>query len=280
MTQSQSVTARPAAGGRRALIGALILGAIAAGLIVAFLARSDSGESIASAGPTTQVIFATQDIPSGTTITRGMLEERNVPNQLLVAGSLTRAADAEGEVARYPIAKGEQIGTARLVEAATAKSVSVQIPKGLRGFTVEVSITKSPAALISPGDYVDVIVSGELVRLGSTGAAVPTTTASNPLKAAVTLLQNVQVLSVQRNYVADGVVYDSSTRGQPVAKDDDVTFVTLIVTPEQAQLLWLAGQEGEITVTLRPFGDEDILDLPAAAEPIRIQSTTGARPNN
>jgi Flp pilus assembly protein CpaB len=47
--------------------------------------------------------------------------------------------------------------------------------------------------------------------------------------------------------------------------------VTLAVTPEQAQLLWLASQEGKLTITLRAFGDDKIADLGTIAEPIRIK---------
>jgi pilus assembly protein CpaB len=272
---SQSLPAQPATptlGGRKALIGALILGAIAAGLIVAFLASRDSGSGTAAIAAPVSVVVATQDIPAGTVITGAMLQLKEIPKELAVAGGMQNVKDVAGVTARYPIARGEQISSERLVEAAKAKTLSVQIPQGLRGFSIPVDVTKSPAALAAPGDFVDVIASADLDRLGSAPGAVATlgTNGDKP-KAAVTLLQNVQVLTVQRNYADNGVVYDSSTRGDPPAEKDDVTFVTLAVTPEQAQLLWLASQEGKLTITLRAFGDDKIADLGTIAEPIRIK---------
>ncbi|MBI2764678.1 MAG: Flp pilus assembly protein CpaB [Chloroflexi bacterium] len=265
----------PALGGRKALFGALILGAIAAGLIVAFLASRDNGNGTNPLAAPISVVVASQDIAAGTVITNAMVQVRDIPKELVVAGSMQDVKDVAGVTARYPIAKGEQVNSARLVEAAKAKTLSVQIPVGLRGFTIPVEITRSPAALAAPGDFVDVIVSGDLERLGSAPGAAPATLGAagsgDKPKAVVTLLQNVQVLTVQRNYADNGVVYDSATRGNPPGEKDDVTFLTLAVTPEQAQLLWLASQEGKVTVSLRAFGDDKIADLGAVAEPIRIK---------
>ncbi|MGE5596921.1 MAG: RcpC/CpaB family pilus assembly protein, partial [Hyphomicrobiales bacterium] len=80
----------------------------------------------------------------------------------------------------------------------------------------------------------------------------------------------VQVLAVQREFVDDGVPYDASTRGEPIGDDDKVNYVTLAVTPEQAQLLWLASQEGALTLSLRPFGDDAAAALTPIAEPIPL----------
>lgn len=273
---TQTLPAQPVLAGRRALIISLILGAIAAGLVVAFLANRNSDEGGPAFGATLSVVVARQDIAPGTKLTPEMVELKDVPRDLAVAGHFTDLKAVEGEIVRYPVARGEQLSTARLVEAreaSTGKALSFQIPAGLRGFTVEVETKTSPAALLVPGDFVDVIVSAELIRLGTTtGSAAPTLGDNNEKpKAAVTLLQNVQVLAVQRKYVSDGVAYDDATRGEGVAEDDDVNYVTLAVTPEQAQLLWLASQEGKITLTLRAFGDDRVSELNPVAEPIRIR---------
>lgn len=279
MTQTQSVPSQPAFGGWKALSGALVLGAIAAGLIVAFLASRDDSDTSAPASESVRVVVAREDIASGTTISRDMIEERSVPRELLLSGAFTELDAVEGEVARYPIPQGSQVATAGIVQATTSKSVSFQIPAGMRGFTVPVSVTNSPAALLSPGDFVDVLVSGELVRLGANpDEPAPTLggESSEKPKVAVTLIQNVQVISVQREYVDNGVVYDSATRGNPVDEEDSVEYVMLALTPEQSQLLWLASQEGAVTLTLRPFGEEDPVELAPVAEPIPIGAAASA----
>lgn len=280
--QNPSFPRTPFLSGRRPMLLALLFGAIAAGLIVAYLASRDgSGNPSAAGAGARQVVVAKQDIPAGAKIERSMLEVRELPANALVSGSTNDIAAVVGEVARYPLAAGEQVTTTRLVDAPKQEALSFQIPKGLRGFTVAVSITNTPAALMVPGDFVDVIVSAELVRLLPTSAQtttqqqtglpnIPGLTDQDKPKAAVTLVQNVQVLSVQRKVADDGVVYDDTTRGKAPDEDKDVTFVTLGVTPEQAQLLWLASQEGKITLTLRAFGDNEVTKLQPVAEPVRL----------
>ncbi len=269
---TSTIPVQPTLAGRKALIGALVLGAIAAGLIVAFLSTRNSSSGSTSLATTVSVVTAKDDIAAGTVLKASLVEVRDIPKDLAISGGLPRLSDVEGKTVRHPIARGEQISNLHLVDTVKAQTLSVQIPVGLRGFTIPVDTTRSPAGLLAPGDFVDVIVSGELSRLGGSTAGTLDTLNSSGDKphAAVTLLQNVQVLAVQRKFAANGTVYDSSTRGQPPGATDDVTFITLAVTPEQAQLLWLAS-EGKVTVSLRAFGDDKITTLAPIAEPIRFR---------
>lgn len=116
-----------------------------------------------------------------------------------------------------------------------------------------VDVTRSVAALLAPGDFVDVLA-------GAQGA---------------TLLQNVQVVSVQREFV-EGVPYDESVRGEPPEKDS-ISYVTLAVTPEQAQVLWAAVQSGAITLALRPFGDDEVVAVSPPENPLSLQIPAGMR---
>lgn len=271
MAQSIPAAAPPSIGGRKVLIAALLLGAVTAGLIVAFLASRQSDGTAPLAVGTTSVVVAKQDIPAGTKVTNAMVEVRDVPSNAVISGATTDLEAVVGETARYPLYEGEQVAATRLVEPPKQKSLSFTIPAGLRGFTVPVEVTRSPAALIVPGDFVDVIVSAELIHLlpGGMDPAATVGSENDKPKAAVTLLQNVQVISVQRDFVDSGVPYDDSTRGAP-RDDDEANYVTLAVTPEQAQLLWLATQEGALTLALRSFGDDAIAALTPVAEPVRL----------
>lgn len=264
-----TMTANPPLADRRILFLALALGAIAAGLIVAYLASRDSSAQ-APAAVTLSVIVASRDIPAGETIDSSMLEERSIPEEAVISSAVTRPDEVVGQVTRYPIATGEQLSALRLIEPPAVKALSFQIPPGLRAFTVPVSSTTSPASLLAPGDFIDVIVSADVKLILPGSATAPSTGSAKDLKAAVTLLQNVQVLSVQKTFVDNGVPYDSSVRGTP-PDDKSVNNVTLAVTPDQAQLLWLASQEGKVTLSLRAFGDDAIADLQPVSEPLRLK---------
>ena len=267
----QSIPAISTFGSRWPLIGAIVLGALAAILVVAFLAsRGDDTKTDSSVGATRGVVVANRDIAVGTALTADMVEVRQVPEANVIKDAATAKEAVVGEVIRYPVAKGEQVTATRIVEAAKVKSLSFQIPAGLRGFTVKLDGDTSPARLIAPGDFVDVIVAGELKGIVPATGQPVSGQAGTELQAAVTLIQNVQVLAVERNRAKDGGVYDSATRGVP-SEDKDINNVTLALTPEQSQLLWLAAQGGKVTLALRGFGDEGVKALPVMAEPINIR---------
>ncbi len=242
---------------RRLLVVALIIGALAAGLIVAYLRNQDSGG--ATAVPMMSVVVATQDLQPGTKITESMVDIKSLPETAVSGSSLTSLDKAVGQTLRYPAAKGEQISSLRLVEPPNAKALSFQIPQGLRGFTIPVTVTNSPASLTVPGDFVDVLFSGSAESLGLKPPIAESVVSVSGIRDVITLLQNVQVLAVQRVYVDDGVPYDNTVRGVAPEKES-VSNVTLALTPEQAELLWLAvaEQEGKVTFALRGFGDSKI----------------------
>jgi len=258
---------------RRVLVLALILGAVAAGLIVAYLSSRDSGGGETAAVPTLSVVVASEDIAAGKKVTDSMVGLKELPETAVISDAATAKEQVVGQTLRYPVAKGEQLSNLRLVEPPKTQSLSFQIPKGMRGFTIPVTVSTSPAALLAPGDFVDVLVSVDIERLAVAQPAAPVPVPGqgaleNP-KAAVTLLQNVQVLSVQRDYVDNGVPYDPSVRGEP-PKSDSVSYVTLSLTPEQAQTLWLASQDGAVTLALRAFGDGEIKTLGPVTEPLLV----------
>jgi pilus assembly protein CpaB len=253
---------------RRQIYIAGALGLLAAVLVIILLGDRSASNGQGS-DSTVSVVVAAQPIAAGELITDALLTTKTLPPPAIPEDSFQDKALLKGKTVRYPIAKGEPITTARLIQPSGTKSLSFQIPPGMRGMTIPVNPKNTPAALIAPGDFVDVILSVDLVTL--TGRAVPTPVGSDhPLRGSSTILQNVQVLSVDRYYVANGVVYDSSTRGTPPDEKTDVTFVTLALTPDQAQLLWLAADGGKLTLVLRPFGEDTLVPLAPRAEPIQL----------
>jgi Flp pilus assembly protein CpaB len=166
-----------------------------------------------------------------------------------------------------------------------AQGLSFQIPDGLRAFTIPVSVTNTPAALIAPGDFVDVLVSGSMqtLRLARHLANAWGENANEDRKVTATLFQNVRVLTVQREFLETGVPYDPAVgaalpqkesgvpsdpavRG-PLPQKETVNYVSLALTPEQGQLLLVVSNEGKITLALRPFGDAQLVAVEPITEP-------------
>jgi pilus assembly protein CpaB len=256
----------------RVVLLALVLGVVAAGLIVAYLSSRDSGGGGEVTVPTLSVVVATGDVAAGQEITESMVELKALPETAVISNAATAEDQVVGQTLRYPVVEGEQLSNLRLVEPPKVQALSFQIPEGLRGFTIPVSVSNSPAALLAPGDFVDVLVSVEAEMLALDELPLPPRSLGAPegSNAAVTLLQNVQVLSVQREYVDNGVPYEPSVRGEP-PDQDSVSYVTLALPPEQAQVLWLALQGGAVTLSLRAFGDDEIKDLGPATEPMLVR---------
>jgi pilus assembly protein CpaB len=265
----QAASVRPRNADWRILAAALVLAAIAAGLIVAYLASRGSSSSEPAAPIVEEpvpVVVAIQEIPGGTLVTEEMVELRYYPEETLPEGAMPATDLVVGQVTRFPIAAGEQLTISRFVGPSSGQSISFQIPEGLRGFTIPVDVRSSPASLLVPGDFVDVIVLLDIELLGL--QPVLGLSEDRDYKGAYTIFQNLQVISVQREYV-EGVPYEPSVRGD-LPEEGDISYVTLAVEPEDAQLLWLASSQGSVTLSLRPFGDEDVTPLAPIAEPLQL----------
>jgi Flp pilus assembly protein CpaB len=286
---------------RRVLIVALVLGAVAAGLAVAFLS-SQSRPPIDETVVTLPVLVAVNDIPVGTKITDEMIAERSLPSTAVATDVLrnTERARAIGQTVRYPIAKGEQIGSTRLVGTPLVSAISFQIPPGTRGFTFSVG-GESPVALLAPGDFVDVLLKGPAKEVIAPALVEQTISISTPFgtlvtrdvngvqrlvaadqitattgtftvpavppdtEVVVTLFQNVQVLAIGTAFVENGITYDDTTRGAPPKTGG---ALTVALDPQQSQLMYLARGTGEMTIVLRRFGENQPAELRPIAGPV------------
>ena len=232
-------------------------------LTVLFLTGREASSSDQAAEPTTQVVVAAREIAAGEEILERMIQLKALPVSAVINNAATATDQVIVQVARYPVEIGEQMGTLQLVQPGEVQALSFQIPQGLRAFTIPVSVTNTPAGLMAPGDFIDLLVSGSPAVLRQTPQLnlLEGNYANAQGNITATLLQNVQVLALNRTYVDNGVTYDSSVRGAPDAKGA-VSYLTLALTPEQGQLLSRVRNDGEVTLSLRRFGDDAIEELP------------------
>jgi pilus assembly protein CpaB len=259
-TITQTATRRP---DRKQLILASLLGLAAAVLIVVFLNNADSGKSTTSDDVKVPVFVATEPILVGTKVSENQFELKQLSAAAVVPDAIKDKSQVVGQTARYPIAPGTQIGASSLVQAQKSQLLSYQIPAGFRGMTIPVSDKETPAKLLAPGDFVDVLVTIKVESLGRPSANGN----SSEFKGAATILQNIQVLTVDKSYVDKGIPYDASIRGDAPKDKDDVAYVTLAVKPDDAQMLWLAQNQGKVTLALRPFGEGNTTPLRPTLEP-------------
>lgn len=248
---------RPERGNRAFLVLAVLSALVAAVLVFAALNRG--GNEGATSAAKVNVVVAGRDIPAGTRLTEETLKIAGVEPDALLQGTVADTAALVGRVTRYPVATGEQITLAKIgLQGETKEGLSFIIPAGKRALAVAVTQVSSVGGLLLPGDRVDVIAVFNATDVGS--------------ERAVTLFQNIEVLAVAQ--VAQEPVPPPSTEegeaagDQPLAQrpqgaepQPEATTVTLALTPEQAQLLAVAQEQGKVWLSLRPFGEESAVEL-------------------
>lgn len=131
----------------------------------------------------------------------------------------------------------EPVLDGRLAVKGSGLGLAPTIPVGMRAVSVRVNDVAGVAGFVLPGMRVDVLVTGR-----------PPNDAGDVTS---TVLQNILVLSA-------GQTIQPDARGQAI----QAPTVTLLVTPEQAETLTLAGADGHIQLVLRNSSDQTIEKTP------------------
>jgi pilus assembly protein CpaB len=181
---------------------------------------------------TIPVVVAAVDVPRFSSLSAPMLKTRDFPKDLAPPGSLTRVEDAVDRVTFNQLLKDEAVLDAKLAGRGAGRGMAPGIAEGMRAFTIQTpNVASGVAGFILPGNKVDVLLNA---NAGSEGGSVTTT-----------LLQNVEILAVDQRVEAPA---DNKV-------DANLRSVTLLVTPEQALLLDLAGNKGTMHLSLRNPND-------------------------
>lgn len=227
------------------LLLAMLAGGAAAFLAYQFLRdpigaqavqRSDSGELV-------QVAVAGRDLPVG-----HRLEAQDVlmvewPARAVPEGFSRSPAEVVGRGLLSSVSRNEPFLPAKLAVPEAGGGLSILIPEGKRAMAVRVDDVVGVAGFVVPGTRVDVVVT--LSSDVATGAGQPVTQL---------VLQNIEVM-------ASGQTIQRDARGEPMT----TTVVTLLVDPEEGEMLGLAATNGRIQLALRNSLDPDTV------------TTTGAR---
>lgn len=249
---------------RRPMILAAVFGAISALLIVIYLQNAKGSEESTKQLATVPVVFALRAIPERTQITDGMVEVRQIPVDAQHKLALGDKGNVVGQITRVKIEAGEQVLSAKLTNQAREVGFSAVVPEGRRAVAIAVTEVIASGGHVSPGDWVDVIgVFKVSVAVDQNGQPLPGGKPSAGEKGSdaqavdvmqsMTVLQNIQVLAVAQK--DDQEIQPGGAKGTP--KDAEARSVTLAVTPEQAQKLFLAEEVGKLRLSLRPFGEPE-----------------------
>lgn len=186
-----------------------------------------------------EIAVARMDLPIGRVIGENEIKMVEWPKENLPLGAFYNKADILNRVLKSEIFEGEPVLESKLAPVGSLGGLSSLIPPGMRALTVQVNDYSGVGGFILPNTRVDVLIT------------VPTRDREDAH--AKVILENIKVLATDQTFIRKG--------------DDPklMQTVTLLVTPEEAEKLALANEEGHLQLSLRNNADS------------AIKGTSGAR---
>src|SRR5882724_10235715 len=219
----------------RRLLTVLGMSVVLALVVAAIFYQVSSRASATGPAPAYRdVVVATEQLPLGVAIKPNHVKLAKVPVEMFPKTAFTKVDDVLDRSVISSIMADEPLLEGRLAPRGSGMGLAPIIPTGMRAMAVRVNEVIGVAGFILPGMRVDVLVTG---RPPSNSTSDITTT----------VLQNITVLSANQQMQPDN-------RGQPIS----ATVVNVLVSPEQAEILTLAGNEGRIALVLRNAIDQKI----------------------
>ena len=197
--------------------------------------------------PTQPVVVAAADISLGSELKKEDLTVANFPAGQVPEGAFARVQDVVGRGVISPLVKNEVVIPAKLASKEAGSGLPPVIPEGMRAISVRVNEVIGVAGYVLPGTRVDVLAT-----------ANPTNNQQDITTKLI--LSNVQVVTAGTRIEQD------QEKGKPM----QVTVVTLLVYPDQAERLALASTEGKIQLALRNPLDQSAPETPGVKPAILL----------
>ena len=235
-------------------IGLGIAAAIFASILVGLMQFKSPAVSSPDAPPGySKILIASKDIPAGQRLSIDDVEESQIVSAEVPKGTVRSVPLIIGRVAIRPLGKGQVVMEDAFAAPGSGPEIAEMLGGGKRAITLTLG---DPAAGVVPypGALVDVMSTLAIPRSKSeTGGYVTTT-----------VLRGIRVLAVD-----DQVVGGEVRSGDGVNVRRRRLTLTLLVDPNQAQLLELASAKGTLAVALRApddtsdavFGDANLSTL-------------------
>lgn len=225
---------------RVAVLGvALGAGLIAARMVTGLVNQPPQTVEVVRSQPsvsTEAVLVASRDILLGARLKDDDISWQDWPQGGIGEGFITRTKRPEAltelkdRIARAPVFSGEPIREQRLIQTDRGFMAAI-LPKGKRAVAVSVDAVTTAGGFILPDDRVDVILTGT----GGRGSSAPSET----------ILENVRVLAI-----------DTITAGEQEKKSlPPSRTATVELSPEQAEIIMQAQQQGTLSLSLRSAED-------------------------
>lgn len=210
---------------------AIASGLATTGLMYAYLKAQPQPAPLAATEP---MVVAATNLAESQPLTPEAVVIVQVPHR--PDGAFASADDLAGRHPLVPIPKGQPVLSSHLASAGASPALWHRIPPGKRAVTVAIDEVVGVGGFLKPGLRVDIVsvVRGDHDWITRT------------------IAQNVPILALAQE--DESKQEDTSARVVPSA--------TLLVTPQQAEAVSLATEQGKIRLMLRAPEDNTILKLP------------------
>jgi pilus assembly protein CpaB len=174
------------------------------------------------------LVIAARPLMLGTVLADADVKTIEWTGTALPVGYATSKADVIGRGVMSPLAENEPILDGKLAPRGAGGGLPVIIDTGKRALTMRVNDVSGVAGFVTPNTRVDVLltIDDKVNTGGETATRI--------------IMQDVRALAAGQQIQPD-------KDGKPVS----VGVVTFLVTPEQAETLALASQQGSIQLALR-----------------------------
>jgi pilus assembly protein CpaB len=226
----------------------LLFALVVSSLFYQMTARAGARKS--EQGEMKDLVVAAKPLSVGITVKPTDVKVTKVSNDQFPKQGFSKVEEVIDRPVISNILLDEPLLEGRLAARGSGMGIAPIIPVGMRAVTVRVNDVVGVAGFVMPGMRVDVLVTGR-----PPGSDNNTTT--------TTVLQNILVLTAGTNTQPD-------SRGQAISAPS----VTVLVSPDQAEILTLASSEGRIQLVLRNGSDQSIERTPGR----RIGELFGSAP--
>jgi len=179
------------------------------------------------------IVLAVKPLSVGMNVKPTDVKLGKIPATAFPKGAFSKPEEVIDRPVISNILMDEAILDGRLAARGSGLGLAPIIPVGMRAVTVRVNDVSGLSGFVLPGMHVDILVTGNPPAGNGTVTVTP--------------LQNMLVLSA-------GTAIQADAKGQAI----QAATVTLLATPEQAEMLTLANGEGRIQLVLRNGSDQNI----------------------
>jgi pilus assembly protein CpaB len=230
------------------ILVALTLALFASGVCTWLVSRKLTAQPASQKLPDVRYASPSRPLQAGEVLRPDNIELIAWPGSLPIDGAFARSADVIGRAVLFPLAKGQPILDRDLSAPGSGAGLASKIPDGMRAVALRSDEIVGVAGFLAPGSHLDVLVTYHMQ--------------DSPDPITATVLQNAVVIAAGHQIEPD-----------PEGKTADVTVVTLLLTPEEAERAVLASTQGAIHFVLRNGGDASH----TADPPIQLSQLATAR---